>query len=209
MKRATCARPPPGRLGKIGDPRAVEPLLAALGDEKSDVRWAAAKALGQIGTPAGELLLAALRESQNLTTCLTCRKRTPIPTENPPFGIPLICMHCMNPLIRLSGTEEAPNETPPNALRLTYGYTGRYLEHPRCPRCQKLNYSIVFPAAGYHLPWWAVTTPRGSQGSFIQIACRHCHGSTESFHGIMEADIAARNNRKRKRGLICPTSIRR
>src|SRR5208283_5221231 len=33
-------------LGKIGDPRAVEPLAAALGDSYPIVRWPAAKALG-------------------------------------------------------------------------------------------------------------------------------------------------------------------
>jgi len=36
-------------LGKIGDPRAVDPLIVALQDEDSDVRWHAATALSMIG----------------------------------------------------------------------------------------------------------------------------------------------------------------
>jgi HEAT repeat protein len=48
-------------LGEIGDPRAVEPLIAALGDENLNVRIDAAKALGKIGDPrAVEPLIAAL-----------------------------------------------------------------------------------------------------------------------------------------------------
>ncbi|RMF83541.1 MAG: NACHT domain-containing protein, partial [Nitrospirae bacterium] len=48
-------------LGKLGDPRAVEPLLQALGDESRGVRRAAAEALGKLGDPrAVEPLLQAL-----------------------------------------------------------------------------------------------------------------------------------------------------
>lgn len=36
-------------LGKVGDKRAVEPLIAALGDEYGDVRWTSAESLGKIG----------------------------------------------------------------------------------------------------------------------------------------------------------------
>jgi hypothetical protein len=36
-------------LGKIGDSRAVEPLIAALKDWDQDVRYAAVEALGKIG----------------------------------------------------------------------------------------------------------------------------------------------------------------
>ena len=36
-------------LGNIGDARAVEPLIKALGEDKSEVRWPAAGALGKIG----------------------------------------------------------------------------------------------------------------------------------------------------------------
>jgi HEAT repeat protein len=50
-------------LGQIGDPRAVEPLIAALGDESSDVRQDAAYALGEIKDPrAVEPLIAALKD---------------------------------------------------------------------------------------------------------------------------------------------------
>jgi len=49
-------------LVKIGAP-AVEPLIAALKDENWRTRWAAAKTLGQIGAPAVEAIIAALRDS--------------------------------------------------------------------------------------------------------------------------------------------------
>lgn len=49
-------------LGQIGDPRAVDPLIAALKDETGGVRAFAASALGQIGDPrAVEPLIAALK----------------------------------------------------------------------------------------------------------------------------------------------------
>jgi HEAT repeat protein len=35
-------------LGEIGDPKAVDPLIDALGDKDSNVRYAAAMALGKI-----------------------------------------------------------------------------------------------------------------------------------------------------------------
>jgi hypothetical protein len=40
-----------GALGEIGDKRAVEPLITALGDGHEDVRWYAADSLGKIGDP--------------------------------------------------------------------------------------------------------------------------------------------------------------
>jgi HEAT repeat protein len=38
-------------LGKIGDPRAIDPLIGALSDTDLELRKAAAKALGKIGDP--------------------------------------------------------------------------------------------------------------------------------------------------------------
>jgi HEAT repeat protein len=49
-------------LGQIGGTRAVEFLVAALKDKDIDVRRAATEALGRIGTPATEPLLAALKD---------------------------------------------------------------------------------------------------------------------------------------------------
>jgi HEAT repeat protein len=50
-------------LRRIGDKRAVEPLIQALRDEDHDVRRAAAEALGTIGDPrAVEPLIRALRD---------------------------------------------------------------------------------------------------------------------------------------------------
>jgi HEAT repeat protein len=52
-------------LGKLGDARAVEPLIATLKDEDWIVGWFAAQALGQIGDPqAVEPLIAALKDTE-------------------------------------------------------------------------------------------------------------------------------------------------
>jgi HEAT repeat protein len=52
-------------LGKIGDARVVEPLIAALKDTDKDVRQAAAVALGKIGDArAVEPLIAALKDEE-------------------------------------------------------------------------------------------------------------------------------------------------
>jgi len=48
-------------LGKIKDPRALEPLLAAWKND-SNLRWKAGGALGRIGQPAVEPLIALLRD---------------------------------------------------------------------------------------------------------------------------------------------------
>jgi HEAT repeat protein len=50
-------------LGTIGDARAVEPLIRALGDSDWRVLWNAARALGKIGDPqAVEPLILLLRD---------------------------------------------------------------------------------------------------------------------------------------------------
>lgn len=51
-------------LGQIGDPRAVEPLSAALKDKEHDVVRAAVGALGQIGPCAVRSLIAALKHER-------------------------------------------------------------------------------------------------------------------------------------------------
>jgi len=53
-------------LGKSGDARAIEPLIAALKDEDTDVRRYATKSLGEIGIPAVELLIAALKDEDRV-----------------------------------------------------------------------------------------------------------------------------------------------
>lgn len=51
-------------LGEMGDERAIAPLIAALRDSEWNVREAAQDALAQIGSPAVEALIKALREYQ-------------------------------------------------------------------------------------------------------------------------------------------------
>ena len=48
-------------LGEIKDPRAIQPLAATLQDPNSDLRESAIEALGNIGPPAVEALIAALQ----------------------------------------------------------------------------------------------------------------------------------------------------
>ena len=50
-------------LGGLGDARTVEPLIAALKDENSDVRISAVEALAQIGMPAVQPLIETLGSS--------------------------------------------------------------------------------------------------------------------------------------------------
>jgi FOG: HEAT repeat len=58
--RAAAAR----SLGRIGDSRAVEPLIAVLGDARKEVRRAAVQALSLIGNPrAVEPLIGVLKDS--------------------------------------------------------------------------------------------------------------------------------------------------
>ena len=49
-------------LGKIGDPRVVEPLVKALGDDDDGVYWTAHESLVMIGEPAVEPLIKALED---------------------------------------------------------------------------------------------------------------------------------------------------
>jgi HEAT repeat protein len=53
-------------LGDIGDPRAVEPLITALEDERHTVRQAAALSLGQIGDSRAKVPLSALLQDNAL-----------------------------------------------------------------------------------------------------------------------------------------------
>jgi len=53
-------------LGDIGNPIAVDPLIAALkNDEFSGVRWKAAESLSKLGAPAVEALIGALRHDND------------------------------------------------------------------------------------------------------------------------------------------------
>jgi HEAT repeat protein len=62
--RATAA----ATLGDLGDPRAVEPLIAALSDKNWRVRCAAAESLGKLGDKrAVEPLIAALKHADRNT----------------------------------------------------------------------------------------------------------------------------------------------
>lgn len=114
-------------------------------------------------------------ESTNSVTCMACHKRTPVPASTPPFGTAIICVNCHNPLIRPSGQEvSSPLPTSATLLHGVYGYSGCYLDHPRCPRCRKLNYSIVFPEKGQFLGWYAVEKPENPQAFRITVKCLHC-----------------------------------
>jgi HEAT repeat protein len=50
------------KLAELRDPRAIEPLIAALKDWDSNVRWGAENALAKTGAPAVEPLIAAMKD---------------------------------------------------------------------------------------------------------------------------------------------------
>lgn len=110
-----------------------------------------------------------------LTTCLACHNRTPVPVSNPPFGTPLRCIYCQTPLIRPSMLDEySPLKTSAKLLEQVYGYSGRYLEHPRCPRCNTINYSIVFPERGQYIGWYSVREPEKPEAYRFTVSCVQC-----------------------------------
>jgi hypothetical protein len=114
-------------------------------------------------------------EETQLIICQTCHKQTPVPISDPPFGTPLRCVHCQSSLVSVSEPEQgSPLATSSELLHLSYGYSGRYLDHPHCPWCQKINYSIVFPAKGRSIGWYAVREPENPQAFRIEIKCMHC-----------------------------------
>jgi len=61
-------------LGKIGDTRAVKPLIKALEDENWDVRKAAAEALEKLGEPLGWLVYKTLEGEEKALKKLVKRK---------------------------------------------------------------------------------------------------------------------------------------
>ncbi|HEX2572178.1 MAG TPA: HEAT repeat domain-containing protein [Polyangia bacterium] len=79
-------------LGKLGDARAVEPLIAALRDENEAVRAAAAAALGQIGDGRGSAALAGLRQDSSSLVRMSAEKAlarlgTQTQPTHPPGGV--------------------------------------------------------------------------------------------------------------------------
>jgi HEAT repeat protein len=77
-------------LGAMGSPRAVEPLLAALGDRDRDVRSAAAHSLGRLGAvEAVEPLLAAL-EGRRIPQAIVCDALLELGDESVPRLLGLV-----------------------------------------------------------------------------------------------------------------------
>lgn len=113
-------------------------------------------------------------EGTELITCMACRKRTPLPKRDAPWGSAVICINCHAPLMG-SEDPEQPLSTLPERVEKVYGMSGRGLEHPRCPFCNKINYGIVFPARGMSLGWYAVKEPENPKGFSFKVACIHCN----------------------------------
>jgi len=65
QKDASVRQAAAGALGQMRDPRAVQPLIAALKDSDRHVPETAAEALVKIGTPAVEPLIVALKDSDS------------------------------------------------------------------------------------------------------------------------------------------------
>jgi hypothetical protein len=76
-------------LGKLGDPRAVDPLIAALRDSNEAVRAAAAAALGQLGDGRGAAALAGLRQDSSSLVRMSAEKALArLGTQAAPAGPP-------------------------------------------------------------------------------------------------------------------------
>ncbi|HEX9697363.1 MAG TPA: HEAT repeat domain-containing protein [Actinomycetota bacterium] len=71
-KRSDLRRAAAEALGKLGDARAVEPLIAALADKSGPARETAAEALNRLGGPESERALAKYQP-----VCSNCGKTTP------------------------------------------------------------------------------------------------------------------------------------
>jgi len=74
-------------LGELADPRAIEPLAAAMGDKDEDTRWKAATSLTKFGTQATQATLAQLAAGP--IECRRCAawvfQNVPDPAAVPPL----------------------------------------------------------------------------------------------------------------------------
>ena len=74
MPRPAYAGAPRWRIGRVGLPEAVEPLVKALGDDEPEVRQVAAFALGLIGSPSAPAAAGAGADRQRRRASGPCRR---------------------------------------------------------------------------------------------------------------------------------------
>lgn len=110
------------------------------------------------------------------THCRSCGVAVSIPRTAPPFGTTLVCPTCKSPV---QSVYEDPPGCPvgwsPREVQVIFGYQKCSIEHPRCPWCGKIVYSVVFPERGREVPWYAVQQQENSMANYtIKVQCIHC-----------------------------------
>ena len=108
--------------------------------------------------------------------CSKCGEKNEIPKVTPSFGTSLRCHKCHASLISVyESSPGCPNSIEPSEVKAFFGYDGCSLGHPRCPWCQKINYSVVFPERGCQLSWYTNREQENPQANFVvNIECFHC-----------------------------------
>jgi len=86
---------------ELGDPRAVNPLITALGDRDEDVRWAATTALVQIGPSTVQALTAALGDENEWVRQAAAKALGQIgsPAVKKKEAVAFVCQRCSVPVI--------------------------------------------------------------------------------------------------------------
>jgi hypothetical protein len=108
--------------------------------------------------------------------CPKCGENAELPETTPQFGTSLTCRKCHASLMPVYEPElGSPVSVEPSEVVAFLGYHDCSLDHPRCPWCQKINYSVVFPEAGYRISWYANREQENPRANFvIGVQCVHC-----------------------------------
>lgn len=153
----------------------MDRLRQLFGGKKAEGR----KESGQPPVVAGATAVpvkAAPAEPLTSGYCRSCHAAITVPRTTPKLGTALICPACKAPFQRV---HEDPAGSPvgwtPQQARLILGYTACSIEHPRCPRCGKTVYAVVFPERGRDVPWYAVEKQQDPMANFtMQVDCPNC-----------------------------------
>lgn len=118
-----------------------------------------------------------LGNSMMTSSCPKCGAKVQLPRNTPPFGTSLTCRKCHASLIPVYEPDPGcPLSTEPSDGEAFFGYSGCSLEHPRCPWCQEINYSVLFPELGDKVSWYANRQQENPQANFvIKVECIHCN----------------------------------
>lgn len=117
------------------------------------------------------------RESHRSTRCASCSQKVFFPQNRPPFGTGIVCSECYASLLPVNEPLERPYCTP-QIVKAFFGYSECSLAHLKCPRCQKTNYSIVFPEHGHEFAWYVNEKQENPRAAFVvSVTCVYCKES--------------------------------